>query len=39
MTSAPKVEKKTKPHVRHESGRIEIEPVEGEFGKILKKPQ
>ena len=39
MTSAPKVEKKTKPHVHHESGRIEIEPVEGEFGKILKKPQ
>jgi twitching motility protein PilT len=37
-TSAPKVEKKAKPHVAHESGRIEIEPVEGEFGKILKKP-
>jgi twitching motility protein PilT len=37
-SSAPKVvEKKTKPHVHHESGRIEIEPVEGEFGKILKK--
>jgi len=39
MTSAPKtVEKKTKSHAHHESGRIEIEPVEGEFGKILKKP-
>ncbi|MGA9779068.1 MAG: type IV pilus twitching motility protein PilT [Limisphaerales bacterium] len=38
MTSAPKVEKKARPHVTHESGRIEIEPVEGEFGKILKKP-
>ncbi|MGH7991955.1 MAG: type IV pilus twitching motility protein PilT [Limisphaerales bacterium] len=37
-TSAPKVEKKAKPHAAHESGRIEIEPVEGEFGKILKKP-
>ncbi len=37
-TSAPKVEKKAKPHAPHESGRIEIEPVEGEFGKILKKP-
>ena len=38
-TSAPKVlEKKAKPHVAHESGRIEIEPIEGEFGKILKKP-
>jgi twitching motility protein PilT len=37
--SAPKVEKKAaKPHVGHGSGRIEIEPVEGEFGKILKKP-
>jgi twitching motility protein PilT len=36
---APKaVEKKTKPHIAHGSGRIEIEPVEGEFGKILKKP-
>lgn len=34
---APKVEKKTKPHGSHESSRIEIEPVEGEFGKILKK--
>jgi twitching motility protein PilT len=34
---APKVEKKTKPHGGHESSRIEIEPVEGEFGKILKK--
>ena len=34
---APKVEKKTKPHGAHEGGRIEIEPVEGEFGKILKK--
>ncbi|HLX96607.1 MAG TPA: PilT/PilU family type 4a pilus ATPase [Verrucomicrobiae bacterium] len=38
-TSAPKVvEKKAKTHVAHESGRIEIEPIEGEFGKILKKP-
>jgi twitching motility protein PilT len=37
-SSAPKVEKKTKPHGTHEGGRIEIEPVEGEFGKILKKP-
>lgn len=36
---APKaVEKKSRPHGHHESGRIEIEPVEGEFGKILKKP-
>jgi twitching motility protein PilT len=36
--SAPKpVEKKAKPHAHPESGRIEIEPVEGEFGKILKK--
>ncbi|HKW28264.1 MAG TPA: PilT/PilU family type 4a pilus ATPase [Verrucomicrobiae bacterium] len=36
---APKaVEKKTRPHAAHGSGRIEIEPVEGEFGKILKKP-
>jgi twitching motility protein PilT len=34
---APKVEKKTKPHSSHEGSRIEIEPVEGEFGKILKK--
>jgi twitching motility protein PilT len=34
---APKVEKKTKTPGVHESGRIEIEPVEGEFGKILKK--
>ncbi len=32
------VEKKSRPHAHHESGRIEIEPVEGEFGKILKKP-
>jgi twitching motility protein PilT len=38
-SSAPKVvEKKARPHSHHESGRIEIEPVEGEFGKILKKP-
>jgi twitching motility protein PilT len=38
-TSAPRVvEKKANPHVTHESGRIEIEPIEGEFGKILKKP-
>jgi twitching motility protein PilT len=38
-TSAPQVmEKKTKPHSAPESGRIEIEPIEGEFGKILKKP-
>jgi twitching motility protein PilT len=36
---APKAEKKTKPSGAHEGGRIEIEPVEGEFGKILKKPQ
>ena len=34
---APKAEKKTKPHGGHEGSRIEIEPVEGEFGKILKK--
>ena len=35
-TSAPKVlEKKTRAPAAHESGRIEIEPVEGEFGKIL----
>jgi twitching motility protein PilT len=39
ITSAPKVEKKAKTPGTHESGRIEIEPVEGEFGKILKKPQ
>ncbi|HXR47039.1 MAG TPA: PilT/PilU family type 4a pilus ATPase [Candidatus Limnocylindrales bacterium] len=38
LTSTPKVEKKARHHVTHESGRIEIEPVEGEFGKILKKP-
>jgi twitching motility protein PilT len=36
---APKVEKKTKPSGAHEGRRIEIEPVEGEFGKILKKSQ
>jgi twitching motility protein PilT len=38
---APKVEKKTKTPDATEGGRIEIEPVEGEFGKILKikKPQ
>ncbi len=37
-SAAPKaVEKKAKSHGHHESGRIEIEPVEGEFGKILKK--
>jgi twitching motility protein PilT len=37
-SAAPKpVEKKPKSHGHHESGRIEIEPVEGEFGKILKK--
>jgi len=37
--STPKVvEKKTKAHGGHENGRIEIEPIEGEFGKILKKP-
>ena len=36
-TSASRVvEKKAKPHVTHDGGRIEIEPVEGEFGKILK---
>jgi len=41
MAIAPKVEKKTKAPDTTESGRIEIEPVEGEFGKILKikKPQ
>ncbi len=38
-TSAPRVvEKKAKTDGADESGRIEIEPVEGEFGKILKKP-
>ncbi len=37
MTSAPKVEKKTGTKGTHEGHRIEIEPVEGEFGKILKK--
>ena len=38
ISAAPKpVEKKTRSHAHHESGRIEIEPVEGEFGKILKK--
>ena len=36
LTSTPKVETKTKAPAVHESGRIEIEPVEGEFGKILK---
>jgi twitching motility protein PilT len=36
ITSAPKAEAKTKAPAAHESGRIEIEPVEGEFGKILK---
>ncbi len=38
---APKVEKKPKTPSAHESHRIEIEPVESEFGKILniKKPQ
>jgi len=37
-SAAPKAaEKKPKSHGHHESGRIEIEPVEGEFGKILKK--
>ena len=36
--AAKAVEKKARPHAHHESGRIEIEPVEGEFGKILKKP-
>ena len=35
---APKVEKKTKSHGGHEGSRIEIEPVEGEFERILKKP-
>ena len=40
LTSAPKaVEKKARTPRAHESGRIEIEPIEGEFGKILKKPQ
>jgi len=40
LTSVPKVvEKKAKTTAAHESERIEIEPVEGEFGKILKKPQ
>ncbi len=39
LTSAPRVvEKKAKAHGTHDSGRIEIEPIEGEFGKILKKP-
>jgi twitching motility protein PilT len=38
-TSAPRVVEKTaKTHSAHDSGRIEIEPIEGEFGKILKKP-
>ena len=32
----PKAEKKTKAPDATEGGRIEIEPVEGEFGKILK---
>ena len=37
ITSAPKVvEQKPRRSVAHESGRIEIEPIEGEFGKILK---
>ncbi len=43
MTAAPKAEKKmgtTKPSPgAHPGHRIEIEPVEGEFGKILKKPE
>jgi twitching motility protein PilT len=34
---APKPERKVSP-VAKEDSRIEIEPVEGEFGKILKKP-
>jgi hypothetical protein len=33
----PKAKKTTKPHGGHESGRIEIEPVEGEFRKTLNK--
>jgi hypothetical protein len=36
ITNTPKGETKTKPPAVHECGRIEIEPVEGEFGKILK---
>ncbi len=43
MTTAPKTEKKAgtpRPADGGQSGhRIEIEPVEGEFGKILKKPE
>ncbi len=43
MSAAPKTEKKmgaTKPSPDSHTGhRIEIEPVEGEFGKILKKPE
>ena len=43
MTTAPKTEKKTatpRPADGGQSGhRIEIEPVEGEFEKILKKPE
>ena len=43
MSAAPKTEKKmgtTKPSPgSHPVHRIEIEPVEGEFGKILKKPE
>ena len=43
IAATPKAEKKTgpaKPSPGNQPGhRIEIEPVEGEFGKILKKPQ
>jgi twitching motility protein PilT len=36
---SPKPEKKSQTPAVRESGRIEIEPVEGEFGKILRKSQ
>jgi twitching motility protein PilT len=41
--AAPKLDKKNQPSLpgrpAQEGHRIEIEPVEGEFGKILKKPE
>jgi hypothetical protein len=42
-SAAPRTEKKSKVATpspgAHEGHRIEIEPVEGEFGKILKRPE
>jgi twitching motility protein PilT len=40
MVAAPKVERKiTQTSNQNEARRIEIEPIEGDFGKILKKPE